>query len=1228
MIDYRVLVDWDRDRWFNRGVGATTPPNLFPNAIYANPHFVSIRSDGFSDGYLAGGVNNVTNAPIEVVNEPTEWGYSYLRFRGNGSNTLYRRVGITDWFRHQYTFNDWFNPTFVAGVDPCIPNAQDANSFELVTAINNLSAGITPDRYANGGTGAFTNRKAYYAGFLKSNEATRVTYRKDVGYDGLTYPGIVSVTPGETYRFYISLFTIDYHETNPSFLSSEVDAWIVRLRDQNGTLIYNATQTSGNPFPTQWTNSFEHAYPFNFTVPEGVTRISIQIDMRIGGIAGDSGYWTGYVMPPIVKQWPEAEHSSLTHDPGITFDGTQFPVVLEPGKSYNYSFYIRPNGFNWGALSEANRRIRAVRCKIGGVEYKPVGTTHVIMGDGEWQRISFVIPAEAYYSGLYVFFNLPTNTSHTVDVAGFQITEGETLYPFSLGGQGLDDITPYVKTLSWKIGKNNFNDPMAFEGTLDITLNNETKLFSPGNTTSPLHGKLDQNLRVMVEVRKPDGTWFTAWCGWTRSFEVAPGEYNTLEAVVRCEQGLSNLRNGRLTFRRDEQRNSALVLRDMVEDSGWQTVRDTNHATAGWQTLVGVNAVLRDPESLWAERDEGRLTIDFSGLDWGDKTTIAEAIKTLLEAEGGHLWINREGLLLFANRERFINRMERFDADITFGEFVTGGMYQYGVDVVNTVKVTLQTKADGADGVVWKTKRPVRVSPNHVRDIGVNFEFESGRPKTITEVDPKPDITVYTSDPGRLNTIATIMSDREVRDYITVQVLRDGTNRHTVRVINSSTSVIWIAITLHGKAILVGDGEIYTFSDVEAIKDFNTYLEEAFDNKLIAEPEQAASLANTVLYRRARPQGEFTDFTLFVTDQNVDLFQTLSVSKVVLISDTQTGEMRVPHVILEESVKVSSSRNISVTYSLARLDTRRYLKVGDNIEPKYENIINEAAATPRFDGEYTRVTEQVHEYYTGLYGDGLVIGNEVTNLTYRDLNPTGWSGSKYGTAPRIGDYAININTTPKKVNPDRRYKASAWMYRVSGTDASVYMLVRFLPNVGTSLLPLWDEVTTAFFGYVNTSPAPDLDLMTGEFYVLPGVSSVRFVGDETYGANNRTRISHFSYMQYSSVSPVLDEAKTYTYSVWARPKPGWAAKNYTLEVFDEAGISLGTATGDFSSPSATPQQLSVTFTGAKSAWAFLQYSSPLTPHRLWVYGYDLVRGATPSADYNLVLNPSFQYLFP
>jgi len=138
--------------------------------------------------------------------------------------------------------------------------------------------------------------------------------------------------------------------------------------------------------------------------------------------------------------------------------------------------------------------------------------------------------------------------------------------------EGIDDITAYVKSHYIERGKNQEQGNIQ-AGTLDITLNNASKRFTPTYDASPLYGKMRPWLPVRVRATI-NGDTQTIYTGFISRIKVNP-HLDVQEAYFYCTDGLDLLARNMVTQDGSDQTvmNDGEAVDKVLDAAGWPVAK-------------------------------------------------------------------------------------------------------------------------------------------------------------------------------------------------------------------------------------------------------------------------------------------------------------------------------------------------------------------------------------------------------------------------------------------------------------------------------------------------------------------------------------------------------------------------------------------------------------------------------------------------------------------------------
>ena len=475
-----------------------------------------------------------------------------------------------------------------------------------------------------------------------------------------------------------------------------------------------------------------------------------------------------------------------------------------------------------------------------------------------------------------------------------------------------DNITKHVLDVNWQLGVKDYYDYLAHEGTLDIVLNNESRIFSPSNSDSVIHGMFQQNLIVQLDIwHVSDEQWVSMWTGFTNEFEVDVGLNSNRKARMKCKQGVYSLREGLFTWRPQENLNANQILRSLISMS---------------------NAKFPNIK-IWALEDESREQYEYVGEGWGVSTKLEAAIKNVLEAEHGRLWYNRAGSLEFRNRDTMLNYGQ--DAiTIDVGK-TNGATYMYSSEIINEVEVFINHKII-EEMVVWSSKGYIYVPANGASEpILLNFEFEEGSPRSVDNQALNIDDTVITSYLVRpvQDDISNLLNNEDKNLVLSLE--NDGGGRTDIVLTNSNNYDLYAKVTdIKGDTLRGGNKDSFLFKNEDSIAANGLTKRKTITSPLITKYDQARALAAVHLVRDSDPSGEFKNIDYISKNADInDRILDTTIGETLILKEELSGEEGLYHIIIGEKGSIINT-HFKLSYTLARMNVESFGRIGGALPMK------------------------------------------------------------------------------------------------------------------------------------------------------------------------------------------------------------------------------------------------------------------------------------------------------
>jgi hypothetical protein len=628
--------------------------------------------------------------------------------------------------------------------------------------------------------------------------------------------------------------------------------------------------------------------------------------------------------------------SPIYYSAAKTYASTDFVNTLLTNTTYKIGFYAKSD-----VAKDYNYSLRDYNHGLA-TYYEDTGTIALTTEYQFFEYTGATTPSNAHSFVFAMGLVSEAEADTTLYIKGVAVyTEADGYHINSSDTATYDNLQAYLQNTDWQLGKKKYFDPLAYEGTLNVVVDNTSRIFSPANADSPLYGLLKQNLKVLVQVKRPStGEWVTMWAGWTDKFDAMVGTASAKKATIRCKQGVYRLREGEFSWLpKDDQRISD-VIPDVVNYSGWRTTATPLQWWLSKTRQLGVDTFLVATSDIWATLDTGINVYEYIGHGWNNATKVETALKELLEAEDAVLWVRRDGRLELLTRDRFAY-FGTSDATIDVGT-LTKAEYTYGENLINTVEMFVKPKEETQNTIVWRTKEQIHVRGKRgggaSDPILLTFEYEEGKERTVDNLQLSQedmDVLVYeVPTPKRRRRQLISAEVAPVSDEgITIKTQDNGQGKTYLYITNDKARDRYVDISIYGDFITGGEGVSYEFQDLDAIADYDALHKVELKSNIVTTESQVKSLADLRLIRNGYPEGEFSWIEIISEDTTLtEQILDLTLGSLISLSEGQTGETDKVHVVLGEKVTVKNGL-LYMRYDLARVPTYTFMKFGDNLNP-------------------------------------------------------------------------------------------------------------------------------------------------------------------------------------------------------------------------------------------------------------------------------------------------------
>jgi hypothetical protein len=354
-----------------------------------------------------------------------------------------------------------------------------------------------------------------------------------------------------------------------------------------------------------------------------------------------------------------------------------------------------------------------------------------------------------------------------------------------------------VLDVRWRLGMDAPFADVAPVSWAQVTLRNPDGRYSPATGVGPV--EIGQTLRVSSD----DGaTVRTHFVGTLTTITPSPGADGPRTAVIRAEGPLRALSHNRV-------RPGAFLdaRADQVVDAVLRQVPFRPRYLAGvflvgmpGRAELGLTTTLPNAAQMvrWTLQP-GVSRFAFVGDDWEDGVLALAAIREVVAAERGRLFVDRHGDIVLFNRQEALLRTS---AVATFDGTMSGLTLTHGADTVSRVGVTMRPRrVGGNDDVLWRLGSSQRLPPQQEMKFTVRFRGEAGEQIGALRVfQPRPviDYTVNAQPDG---------NGADLTSLFDLDVLESDAASARLRIVNLTTTDAYLVAgaVVRGRALYTGD---------------------------------------------------------------------------------------------------------------------------------------------------------------------------------------------------------------------------------------------------------------------------------------------------------------------------------------------------------------------------------------------------------------------------------------
>jgi hypothetical protein len=440
-------------------------------------------------------------------------------------------------------------------------------------------------------------------------------------------------------------------------------------------------------------------------------------------------------------------------------------------------------------------------------------------------------------------------------------------------------ISADVLSVQWRLGLQQRYDAVAAPAVAEITVRNLVGAYSPErNALLPA-----KRLRIQSN----DGTTTrTHFIGAVERVEPVAGEYSS-----RTSRIIAYGREVEVAANRVRVQPMVDVTADTVLDALFDRLKLRYAVIDGYCIIdnTGFNLIdsttIFPPDVVTRNFDTGKSTFAYVGADWSTGIAADNALREVVESEGGRFFFNRAGEAVFYNRHHLFTTLT---TQASFSDDMDGLDYAYGADRVNEVDVRLRPRSIGvANTLIWSLAQPLKIKFGETHTLITRYAIDN---------EPVALVSALRFEHTARRSI--LPSSFEVTRNVQVVVMDAGFSAATIEVRNHDTQDTYLhTLNLYGTPLLTGDILTLTERDSLAVSLYGVRVY-TVDLPALTDTEEAAALATYELIRRSTPRGLITELH---SSTRTHPAQTLALTLFdrIAIAETQTGHSAFYRIVAE-----------------------------------------------------------------------------------------------------------------------------------------------------------------------------------------------------------------------------------------------------------------------------------------------------------------------------------------
>lgn len=453
-----------------------------------------------------------------------------------------------------------------------------------------------------------------------------------------------------------------------------------------------------------------------------------------------------------------------------------------------------------------------------------------------------------------------------------------------------EEILPYVIRAKWKIGLTRAFDAIARDSTCTIILDNTSSCFSPEHASALSGFREGRAGRIQIAY---GGSTQILFVGWIKSggIKPAPGLYGPQTTQVEFDGWLQRIQKSQVGIPLQEGKRANEIISTIIGAAAIYPPGFTGYWLMG-RGRVGTTTRLGGTTTYFSA-EEGKTIFEYEA-DWEKGVSAYTAIKAVVEREGGRLFVDRGGRVVFWNRHHLVvDRVSAVDASFSDDMISIGYLYPTH-EIANRIIAKYKIrKVSAAEEILCSVDKTQELAPG---DTSVSFTYRA------TDSGAKISGKNVLVPVGGTDFIAKNADGLTMTNYVTARVSKESSSGCTVVFTNSYSAALILQSGYQVRGIKITDYVAMEaqYSDEDSINDLRAIYPFTVPGVFGSLAEAEGMAKHHAVLRKIHGVVTHLAIAPYISDQMMQYALDLTMGDRIRIAESKTGTDKDYFVIGEE----------------------------------------------------------------------------------------------------------------------------------------------------------------------------------------------------------------------------------------------------------------------------------------------------------------------------------------